>query len=241
MTIKLEDGHLIVRETHKNSRRGTYVYVVRDSKLMHISKFFNLTSKKYDEIIYKIPIQEAKAVLGQKVEFIEFRFSNKGNFFPWNFIVDFQTKTLTERSLKNREIHRQYEFEIFGEEYHALKEYERKVPPLIERVWEIEKKLNLKLYIRGARGEEVHENPEFGKFTSLVFPNPISRTRSLKEKIRFAHELYVLMLVADSIPRAQTEERTLWVTHEDYPTLVIREKALSSQFGISSQLRTGLK
>ena len=221
MVIRLEDGHLIVRETHKSSRGGDYTYVVRDSKLTHISRFFRPSKKEDRNITYEISTKDAEKILGQEIELIEFSFSNRGHFYPKIYRINLQTKTLNQEFSRNREVLGRYEFEILGDEYHALKEYEREVPPLIERVWEIEKRLNLTIHIRGTRGEEVHEDPELGKFNSLVFPNPRSRTRSLKEKIRFAHELYVLMLVVDSMLDTSEKERTLWVTHEDDPTLII--------------------
>ena len=220
MTIKLEDGCLIVRETHKGSTGGDYTYIIRDSKLVHISKFFGLSKRTAYEITYEIPIIDAERILGREMELLEFSFSNSGSFFPEIYRIDLRAKTLDRVLLRNQEVLR-YEFEILGDEYHAIKEYERNVPQLIERVREIEKNLNLSLHIWGTRGREVHEDPELGKFNSLVFPNPRSRTRSLKEKIRFAHELYVLMLVVDSVLKASAEERKLRITHEDWPTLVV--------------------
>ncbi|WP_148883172.1 hypothetical protein [Thermococcus aciditolerans] len=220
MVIKLEDDQLIVKETHKSSRGGDYTYIVRDSKLMHISKLFRPSRKEDGEIMYDISIEEAEKVFGEEIELVEFSFSNRGHFYPKIYRINLQTKTISQELSRNREILGRYEFEILGSEYQALNEYERKVPPLIERVWEIEKKLDLEVYIRGARGEEVHEDPELAKFNSLVFPNLRSRTRSLKEKIRFAHELYVLMLVIDSVLNEPPEERTLQITHKDWPTLV---------------------
>ena len=229
MTIKLEDGRLIVRETHKGSTGGDYTYIIRDSKLVHISKFFGLSKRTAYEITYEIPIIDAERILGQEMELLEFSFSNTGTFFsPIIYRIDLRAKTLNRVLSRDQSRYEdrlkevlRYKFEILGDEYHAIKEYERKVPPLIKRVREIEKNLNLSLHIWGTRGREVHEDPELGKFNSLVFPNPRSRTRSLKEKIRFAHELYVLMLVVDSVLKASAEERTLWITHEDSPTLVV--------------------
>jgi len=220
MTIKLEDGRLIVRETHKGSTGGDYTYIIRGTKLVHISEFFRSSERTDKEITYEIPIIDAEEILGREIELLEFSFSNSGSFFPEIYRIDLRAKMLDRVLLRDQEVLR-YEFEILGDEYHAIKEYERKVPQLIERVQEIERNLNLSLHIWGTRGREVHEDPELGKFNSLVFPNPRSRTRSLKEKIRFAHELYVLMLVVDSVLKASAEERTLWITHEDWPTLVV--------------------
>ena len=220
MTIKLEDGRLIVRETHKGSTGGDYTYIIRGTKLVHISEFFRSSERTDKEITYEIPIIDAEEILGREIELLEFSFSNSGSFFPEIYRIDLRAKMLDRVLLRDQEVLR-YEFEILGDEYHAIKEYERKVPQLIERVQEIERNLNLSLHIWGTRGREVHEDPELGKFNSLVFPNPRSRTRSLKEKIRFAHELYVLMLVVDSVLKASAEERTLWITHEDSPTLVV--------------------
>lgn len=177
-------------------------------------------TKKMETSLTKFQSKKQKQCWGQRVEFIEFGFSNSGYFYPEIYRVNFQERTLTREVIKNLNSLMHYEFEILGDEYHALKEYERTVPLLIERVREIEKKLNLHLYIQGARGDEVYHSPELGKLTSLVFPNPRSRARSLKEKIRFAHEFYVLMLAIDSILEPSTKEMALRVTHEDWPTLI---------------------
>ncbi|NJE02052.1 hypothetical protein [Thermococcus sp. JdF3] len=220
MAIKLENDHIAVRETYKSSRGGDYTYIVMDSKLMHISKLFRPSRKEDEEITYDISIEEAEKVFGEEIELVEFSFSNRGHFYPKIYRINLQTKTISQELSRNREILGRYEFEILGSENQAINEYERKAPPLIKKVWETEKRLNLEVHIRGARGEEVHENPELAKFNSLVFPNPRSRTRSLKEKIRFAHELYVLMLVIDAMLKETPEERTLQITHKDWPTLV---------------------
>ncbi len=225
MTIKLENEHLIVKEAYKNSRGGKYTYIARGSKLIHISRVFRPSKKEDKRTEYSIPLSDIDKILGEEIKLVEFYFSNKGYFNFTVYRMDTQAKTLDQEFPESKEITERYEFEILGGEYQALNEYERKVPPLIKRVWEIEKKLNLILNIRGARGEEVHENPELAKFNSLVFPNPKSRIRSLKEKIRFTHELYVLMLVIDSVLTEPPEGRRLMITHEEEPTLVIKGKS----------------
>ncbi|WP_148233410.1 hypothetical protein [Pyrococcus sp. NA2] len=223
MSIRLEGNYFIARESYRGSRGGGYIYLVRGSKVVHISRFLRPHLREHDEVIYMLPIQEAKSIFGQKAEFLEFGFSNKGYLYPEFYQVDFQNVTLTRKFMKDITQLEHYDFEIFGDEYSVLTKYRTTVPPLIQRVWEIERKLNIDLIIEGIRGEEVHENPKLGEIVSLIFPNPRSRIRSLKEKIRFAHELYVLMLTVDSLIKSPPREKTLWITHKDWPTLVVED------------------
>jgi hypothetical protein len=219
MPIKIENGHLLVEETHKNSRGGRYVYAAKDFKLVPISRFFRPSRKEDVDVIYDISIKDEEKVLGPEIELIEFSFSNKGYLYITTYRINSQDGSLTQEFHQSNEIFGRYKFYVLGEELQALKEYGRTVPRLIERVREIEKRLNLRLNITGTRGEEVYIDPELGRFTSMIFPNPKSRAKSLKEKIRFAHELYVLMLAINSIS-ANINEKTLLISHEEYPTFV---------------------
>lgn len=221
--IEVKNGTIYVYEYWGGSRGSNYFYIKDGEQLVHISKKFKGVlrgatrggrRKKY---VYKIPLAE--------LELYEFSFSNSG-YGPYcrRYLISQNGNVIEKVEVDLADL----EFEVVGSENGLLRFYNSTVPKMIERVKQIEKSLGIGLLFDGTeRLEDIYRDPARAAKIALVFPTAQTRCKALEKYIQDAHELYVLMLVAEAIGgktiyHVLNGQPIWWIAHaKDWPTAVV--------------------
>jgi len=112
------------------------------------------------------------------------------------------------------------EIKILGDEREHLEAYNHVVPKMVNDIKRIEQRMEFEFFFHkhAFKTEEVIKDPKLGLVTSMAIPTERGRSKSLENKIRSTHEIWIL---AESIGYLEGRvedrlgERCIWLAHAD--------------------------